>query len=389
MYQKNIYKRGLTALLSGLLSFSAYALPEVSQDEGWSGDVAFGVGGIDLESNTIAGNNFVDLNTTRIYGNDLDDSADGRTRGIGALLGEVRWTLGNRNQLFIGTSEERAVTMDGGAAFGWRKGTDSAGTFEVAGLSNMLVPMEVYEDSFDTTRKRKKTDSDRMGLRFTWDRIFNTGFEWAVEARKIDVDKDREGSSLSEAYAGGGFSSSAPGQGICLIPGCTIPGVIPPGIPPGFQNGLGAYTGLTSSQLKLLERDADDYSTRVAYKFEFDGGHSLRPMIIYKKRDADGDAQSFDGIRGQLTYSFQGQKTTIVSNVTFGQREFDKRNPIYNDYRDSDTYAIDATVFYTLPWDDGESWRMFVNATFAEEDSDIDFYDQQVLRGIAGVQYKF
>ena len=41
-----------------------------------------------------------------------------------------------------------------------------------------------------------------------------------------------------------------------------------------------------------------------------------------------------------------------------------------------------------LPFE-GDNWRFFFNALWSEDDSDIDFYYQEVFRLTGGVQYKF
>jgi hypothetical protein len=345
-FSKCLPKSTAVLIAISLMPAAVFALPEIPDQEGWSGEVAFGAGYLNLDSNTIAGSKAIDLDNDRLSIGDLGKEPSSRSTAVPAVLGEVRWTLGRKNQLFFGTSEERAVSLDGGVAFGWRKGTDSAGTFEVAALVNRAVPLEVYEDPFLTGSKRKKTDSDRTGLRLTWDRIMNTGFEAQLQFRNIDVDKETSGQSIA---------------------------------------------GCDKACQKLLERDADEIAVKLAYRFDLGGGHAIRPLIAYKDRDADGDAEDFDATRFQLTYSFQGDKTTFISNASFGERDFDKDNPIAalagaSQDRDSDTLAFDVTVFYDLPYD---NWRIFGNAMWAEDDSDIDFYSSEMTRIFAGAQYKF
>jgi hypothetical protein len=350
-FRTSLARYGVAAIAAGLMPLSAFALPEISDDEGWAGEIGVGAGYLNLDSNTIAGTKLIGLENDRLSENDLSNEASSRSSFIPAVIGEVRWTLGRNNQLFFGTSTERAVSLDGGLAFGWRKGTDNAGTFEVAALTGGIAPLRVYADPFLTDgSKRDKTDSDRTGLRLTWDRIMNTGFEAQLQFRSIDVDKDRNGQSLVGT------------------------------------NPLGGNDPLTNADLKLLERDADETAIKLAYRFDLGDGHSLRPLIAYRDRDADGDAEDFDATRFQLTYAYQGDKTTFVTNASFGSRDFDKDNPIYGQDRDSDTLAFDATVFYDLPYD---NWRIFGNALWAEDDSDIDFYTTEMTRISAGAQYKF
>ncbi|MGI9290284.1 MAG: DUF2860 family protein, partial [Gammaproteobacteria bacterium] len=99
----------------------ASALPEIPEEEGWSGFIGVGAGYLNFKSNTVAGSDVIDLDNDRLNAGDLTKSPSSRSTAIPAILGEVRWTLGRQNQLFLGTSEERALTLDGGTALGWRK----------------------------------------------------------------------------------------------------------------------------------------------------------------------------------------------------------------------------------------------------------------------------
>ena len=322
------------------------AVPNIPETEGWRGYVAIGAGYLDLESNTISGSKIIDLDNDRL--DNITDSPDGRDTALPAILGELTYTFANQNQLFIGTSVEDAVTLDGGARLGWRKGTDSLGNFEVAVVSSLpAAPLEVYEDPFETNKKREKTDRTYAGLRFDWDRILSTGFGFQLEARSMEVDKERS----------------------CLGTNGDSPNI--------------ACNGIDSS---LLERDADEVGAKVYYTFDIGERHQLRPIVAFADHDADGDAQDFEATRVQLTYAYRGDNVTSVANFTWGDLDYDTNNPLYGRERDSDTYGIDATVFYRLPWD---GWSAFLNGLYGEVDSDINFYDLEVRRVVAGAQYRF
>ncbi len=346
-----IFEKAGCMLLPATLMWSGVnaAVPQVPEEEGVRGYVAFGVGFTDLESNTLSGNSVIDLDNDRLT--DINGSASGRDTAHPVVVGEVTWTLGNRNQLFLGTSVEDAVTMDGGARAGWRKGTDNIGTFEVGAVFNKLIPLEVWEDPFNTgdpagsgSPKRKKTDQTATGIRFDWDRIVG-GLGWQVQARDIDIDKERSCERSLEPQC----------QGI---------------------------------DISLLERDADELSTKIYYTFDLGGGHSFRPNVGYKDHDADGDAEDFDALSLKLTYAYLGDKSNLVVNVGWAAADYDTNNPIYNDERDADLVGVDATYFYKLDIWDG-NWSAFANALYGEVDSDINFYDSEIFRVAAGMAYRW
>jgi hypothetical protein len=337
-------------------SSAVLALPEVTDEEGWSGYVGAGVGYVDMESNFISGTKSIDLDTDRLNDSDIAgaNSASGRDTMFPAVLGEARWTLGRRNQLFFGTSVEDAVTMDGGTQLGWRKGTDSAGTFQVSGIFNKLIPLEVYRDPFQTNKKRNDTDRYSTGLRFQWDKIFDTQFEWQLTSRKIDIDNEDSGKSLIGA--------------------------------PSPANPAGPV--FTDADRKLLRRDADEVYTRLSYLVDLGGNHSVRPLIGYKDHDADGDANDFDSVRAQLTYAYRGDRLSVIANAAYSDRDYDTLNPVFNEEVDTDVMAFDVTAFYKLDIWDG-NWAFFASGLIGGFDSDVDFYDEETTRVVSGLQYTF
>ena len=265
--------------------------------------------------------------------------------------------VGTRTEFFVGDSTENALTLDRATQIGLRKTFDDIGTMQFGFLVNRIIPVEVYEDPFITDTKRKKTDSVRYGTRFQWDRIFGSAFEWQLTGRNIDIDDDANGQSL-------------------VLGDPANPDELPDGV-----------NFITTDEQRLIERDAKEVYTRLSYLFRPGEGHRIRPLVGYTKRNADGDAESFDGLRTQLTYAYENEDVLFVTNLLYAEREFDERNPIYNDFRDSESIVVDATVRVPMPNFDDGNWSWFVNALWGQEDSDIDFYDQEGFRIAIGVQY--
>jgi hypothetical protein len=336
---------GLAVVLVPAISF---ALPEVSEEKGWSGYVAVGASYTDVKSNTIVGNKLADFGEKRISSiNQRNESTDDT---FPAITGEARWTLGRRNQLFIGSSVEDKVKLDGVAQLGWRKTTDSAGTFQVSLLSTNTIPSEVWDDPYRVETdaanngQRRDTDRDGNGARFQWDRIFGTNFEVQLTARDIDIDHEASGES--------------------------------------------ACGGLDTVCARSLARDGDFRKLAVGYLFSFGENHALRPEISAASMNADGQAKDYDQTNLKLTYTYFGDIFTFISNVVVGEQDFDNNNPLYGDEQDSDIAAIDASLFYKLPTDSGR-WQLVGNVLYGDIDSDIDFHDSEVFSVAALVQYRF
>jgi len=318
------------------------AIEPIPETPGWRGFVVVGGAYTDVKSNVVAGNDLVDVGRETITSiNDSPRSDDAAHPLVG---GEVNYTFGNRWQVFLGTSLEDAVTLDGVAQFGARKDLGGAGILQ-GGFLFSALPNEVWEDPYAEGVRRESTDRDSGGLRLQWDRILGTAFEFTLSYRDIDIDVERSG------------------QGVLSVP-CDA-----------------ACQG-------LLRRDGDQYSLDLSYRYRLAQQHLLRPMFRYTAHDLDGDAVSGESYRLQLSYAYFAQAFTVVSNVAFGSREHDEANPLYGIKTDSDRFAVDATLFYRLPAASGR-WQLVGNALWGEDDSDVDFHDTEAFQFSLGAMYRF
>jgi hypothetical protein len=328
-----------------LLSTASFALPEVSEDKGFTGYVAFGGGYADITSNTIAGNRLLDLDKDPWNGN--NQKASSRSEGFASIGGEVTWTLGRRNAVFLGSSMVDRLTQNGVLQLGWRKSTDSAGTFQLGFLTNPTpTPARIYNDPFDDSGdNRGVTDQTTKGARFQWDRIFSTNFEFTLTTLTNDINTENSGLEL----------------------------------------------GLSQADRRSLDREGDLIKAEVGYLFKlFGGNHLLRPSIEFNDFDADGDSQDYDGVMGKLTYSWLPDGNWgFVSNVTYGERDYDTVNPVFGIEQDTDVIVVDASLLYDLPFGDEKRWQLVTNVTYGEGDSDMDFYDSEITKISANVLYKF
>ncbi len=122
---------------------NANAIEPIPEETGLSGYLLLGVGVTDLKSNTVVGNDIIDVGDDTISSifqkPESDDSAH-------PILGvELKYTLPGRNQIFLGSSLEDRLTMDFANQLGWRKQTETVGSFQVG----LLLPepsIEVWED---------------------------------------------------------------------------------------------------------------------------------------------------------------------------------------------------------------------------------------------------
>lgn len=324
---------------------AAMAIEPIPTTPGWRGFVLVGAGYTDLKSNTVAGNNLIDI------GQPVIDSVTQRPRSDDTfhpvITGEVNYTFGGGWQAFFGTSLEDAVTLDGVTQLGARKDLGSDGGVLQGGLLFSGIPTQVWEDPYAEGVRRKETDRDSTGLRFEWDRILGSAFDVTFSYRDISIDTERSG------------------------------------------QGVTSVTCDASCQ-DLLVRDGDQYSFDVSYLYRLGEGrrHLLRPMIRYTIDDRDGEAMSSDSYRLQLSYVFLGQGYTVASNLAYASSSFDARNPIFDARTDADGLVVDTTLFYRLPIESGR-WQAVGSVLWGEGDSDVAFHDNEIFMISAGVMYRF
>jgi hypothetical protein len=165
----------LLAVGAGAWSAQAAAIEPIPQTPGWRGFVVMGGGYMDLKSNTVAGNNLIDI------GQPVIDSVAQRPRSDDTfhpvITGEINYTFGGGWQAFFGTSLEDAVTLDGVTQLGARKDLGSDGGVLQGGFLFSGIPTQVWEDPYAEGVRRRETDRDSTGVRLEWDRILGSAFE--------------------------------------------------------------------------------------------------------------------------------------------------------------------------------------------------------------------
>ncbi|MEP4148171.1 MAG: DUF2860 family protein [Halioglobus sp.] len=322
------------------MSAQAQAQAQISDVEGWSGYLMLGAAYTDVKSNTVVGNDLIDGGSqtiTSIYSSPQSNSDSHLLAG-----GELKYTLPNKNQVFLGGSLEDRLTLDFATQLGWRKQTDN-GTFQLGYLFSG-IPVELWEDPYLAGEPRKETDRDSNGVRVEWNKVAGSQFDLQLQARRSDIDDESSGSDPA--------------------------------------------LGCDQMCRKLLDRNGDQYMAKMSYTFSYAGGHYFRPELALRREDRDGDALSRDAWSLQLTYSYIMPRLLLVTNAIYGQSSYDKRNPLYDTHQDADTFGVDIAALYTLPIE-SKRWQLTGGAFWAESDSDITFHDNELSQVFVGMIYNF
>ena len=335
------FELALVALWTPFLAPIAYAIDPIPEEQGWSGFVMFGAGFTDLKSNTVVGNDIIDVGDDTISSIFQSPESDDSVHPIFGV--ELKYTLANRNQIFLGSSLEDRLTMDFANQLGWRKQTDTRGSFQVS----YLLPepaIEIWEDPYLVGERRSEVDRDSDGIRFEWDSVMGSSFGFLVQVRELDIDPELSGTDPE----------------------------------------IGCDTDCQS----LLDRNGDQFVARFWYRYILSPNHILEPQFRIRTEDRDGDAISRDAWAAQLSYAYLQPPFTFVGNVIYGQSEYDKPNPLYGRRQDADTFGIDATLLYTLPTE-SQRWQLTGSIFWGESDSDIRFHDNELSQFVLGVIYNF
>jgi len=323
----------------------ALALDPIPQQSGFSGYIQPGLGGLSIKSNMVAKVLSFDLSDKKI--NSLNDEPDSQSTMIFTLPFKLAYTFaGSRTQVFLGTEVGDLLSFDTAQQLAVKQEVGSLGVFQAGLLFSGAT--RVWKDPYVTNQNRDDTDRKNMGAQFTWDKMFGSNLELEYSARKIDIGSEKSGDSIPT---------------------------------------------LTNSDRDRLDRNGTAHKVSAAYPFKFAQKHQLTPEIALSYDDLDGEAMANTGIDLKLNYTYFGDPVTLVLNGSVGAADYDKSNPIYGKTREDERYGISATGYYKNPWGwklfGSEPMQFFVTGAYSVTDSNIDFYNQEAVLGMAGVAFRW
>jgi hypothetical protein len=331
----------LLPLMAGL-SLPSLALQPIG-DAGINGIVNLGASGGEIETNFLAqidGVN-VDLGDQKI---DSFGSPDSNSLSMAVANFDVGYTLSSGKTRFsVGNDFRDFIEFDRTTRIAVRHDFDSIGSMKLDGLMPPALATKVYSDPYQTDVKRRNTDHEVSGVRFTWDRILQSNFEVILAAMTIDIDKENSGKAL----------------------------------------------GLSKQDRNLLKRDGDVLRLEVGYKFTLNDSNTLRPGITYIDRDLDGDAMSQDGVAIDLTHVYKSDSLVWATKLSYADMSGDKENPIFGDKNDADIYGISSIMSFPGSIGFLGKWTPNIGVSWADSDSDIDFNDSNIWMVSAALSRKF
>ncbi|GLQ29566.1 DUF2860 family protein [Litoribrevibacter albus] len=321
----------------------AEPIKPIPQESGFSGSLVVGLSATEYSSNMIAGPNG-DLADSNI--DSLDDKPGSESDVSPFFTGELNYTFSkSRTQLFLGSALEDLVRYDLTFQAGVRQELADKSIVYGAYLFS-AIPTEVYADPYQTGSSRDETDRASSGARIGWQGIMGSGFGVELTHRSIELDDEDSGDALV------------------------------------------AQGAITAAQQDDLSREGDLNAITISYRHSIAQGQFLVPEINYRDYDLDGEAMAKSQYGGSLAYFYNTPQYSLITTVFYSHFEHDEENPIYGITEEGDSFggSIVGTYHNLFGW---EGFSGLATVGYAESDSDINFYDADVVTGSLGVLYRF
>ena len=285
--------------------------------------------------------------------NKVTDSLDESGERVGKFrpfpLGLIRYTFAEkRTQIFLGVLPENVAQgqfqVEAGVRHVLANGT---------GLRASVIPLtpierKTWEDPFVVGLERDRTDINSYGVKLAAETILGSGLTLKYGWARQTIDDERSGT----------FLLSQPGS------------------------------FLTPDDLDDLERDAQFHRITAEYSFRIFPRMMLKPQLRYTRGDADGDANSFNGLAPQLSLLYFGKQLQASVNASANVEWYDKSHPVFDDTRRDFSPGLFAILGYKDPFG-FKNFRIDWFNAFFRSDSNIEFFESTNFITALGVGYSF
>lgn len=324
----------LTALFVAPLTYAAQG-PDKNQP-GW--DVT-----LSLNSFYIHTQSQMNTNDDNAITANLQQSGQTTSEFLFAPLGNVQYTFASGNtQIFAGQSSDQVIEGQLQAEIGITHRFDRLGEFTLAYFPSLPGVNETWRDPYLTQTARSATDISAQGGRLAYTAPFALPLTLRYAYLDYKVDEERSG----------------------------------------------ATSGLTSSQLALLDRNSEYQQVSAEVSLPLSRSWSFVPKISYTKRDAQGDAFDFSALDYQLGINTFFGPQALFLTLSYGQEEYKTEHPIFAQTRNADHWSAFALYVYRAPF----GWKnVSINAMagISETDDVVTFFDQQSTFLSTGVAFDF
>ena len=265
---------------------------------------------------------------------DLNQSPESDDSFIVAPLGSLAYTFGQSNQqIYLGTTRDDIAVGTLALQIGYKYQLPSRMVIDVAYLPTVMSG-NVWTNPYDINNARQETDVDGNAYRLKLSNIAGSLFSVDMAYADNSVDQDD-------------FKDTA------------------------------------------LARDSKTYLIKGQVRIPLSRETMLLPAITYINLDADGEANSYNAYRGELSvFQFIGAHK-IALTASYTQLDYQETNFLFDDQtRRENALKFFAAYEYQnfMGW---ENWSLISFVGYNQTDANINFYDQSQTIASLGVNYKF
>lgn len=280
----------------------------------------------------------------------LDQKAASETTFIPLVLWETVYTFANeRTGVYAGTPERNIIEGTFLLEVGFRHALKNGTTLTAAWIPKIPGPgNEVWKDPFLTGSDRDETDRASQAFSFAVEGILATPFSVEYTFATQEIEDEQSGVSLV----------SAP------------------------------ESALTVHDLVLLKRSGDFHLFETRTRLPLSRSLMLGAGLFYLRGETEGEATSFHGGGGQLTFMFRTPRYEMFNSVSYSQAFYDEENPVFGEKMDTQSYNATMGIQYMKPWGWERAYLSLI-AGVSKKDSDITFYDEESVMVGIGAGYAF
>ncbi|OEF07982.1 DUF2860 domain-containing protein [Vibrio genomosp. F10] len=312
-------------LLFTLLT-AAPTYAKLGSSNGFSGELSLNTGYISTQSH-------LNTNANAIL-TGLDQTAETDDTVIVAPLGNLAYTFGRSNQqVYFGTTRDDIAIGTLALQLGYKYQFPSRMTVDIAYLPTVMSGSE-WQNPYETTTARQETDVDGNAYRLKLSNIGGSLF------------------SLDMAYA---------------------------------DKEVEQDTLVNTA----LARDAKTFLIKGQVRIPLSRTTMLLPAIAYIESDAQGEANSYQGYRGELSLFQSIGEHNIALTAAYSQHDYQAGNHLFgNQIRNDDGLKFFVAYEYQnlMGW---QNWSFISFVGYSQTDANINFYDESQSIVTLGVNYKF
>lgn len=275
---------------------------------------------------------------------DLNNS--GKTTDIYGVLPMVRIDYkpeGSPINFIFGTSRENVTKGQIAIEFGISYSLNNETKLTVAAFPELPFSGETWADPYLTGQDRKKTDERASGGRIKFEHAGDSNFDVQYAFSKNKIENEESGNSLNM---------------------------------------------LNASMREMLNRDADFHRFNVNMQFPIGENFMFSPGIQVTTSEAKGDANDFSEGTLIMQSTYFSRSHVLSATFRIGRMESRVKNPIFNLQQNDRTFSFDAFYKYSEPLG-YKDWDVLTAVFWKKDDSNISFYDKQMLGVGIGVGYKW